>query len=161
MVPLAALPTGAPGSPDGSQVELRPRKLPAELPAAVQVAAYRVVSEAVTNALRHAGCSLCTVDLGPADGGLLLEVSDAGAGIAPGLTAREREVLALVAQGRDNATIARRLFLSDKTVRNHVSACLGKLQVATRAEGGRAGLRRRAGRSADPDQASLTSFEKR
>ena len=31
-------------------------------------------------------------------------------------------------------TIARRLFLSDKTVRNHVSACLGKLQVATRAE---------------------------
>ena len=36
--------------------------------------------------------------------------------------------------GRDNATIARRLFLSDKTVRNHVSACLAKLQVATRAE---------------------------
>ena len=52
----------------------------------------------------------------------------------PQLTSREREVLALVAQGRDNASIARRLFLSDKTVRNHVSACLSKLQVASRAE---------------------------
>jgi DNA-binding NarL/FixJ family response regulator len=50
------------------------------------------------------------------------------------LTAREREVLALMAQGCDNATRARRLFLSDKTVRNHVSACLAKLQVASRAE---------------------------
>jgi signal transduction histidine kinase len=49
----------------------------------VEVAAYRVVSEAVTNALRHARCSVCTVDLGAADGGLLLEVRDDGAGIAP------------------------------------------------------------------------------
>jgi DNA-binding NarL/FixJ family response regulator len=52
----------------------------------------------------------------------------------PQLTDREREVLALVAAGADNAAIARRLVLSDKTVRNHVSACLTKLQVATRAE---------------------------
>jgi DNA-binding NarL/FixJ family response regulator len=52
----------------------------------------------------------------------------------PALTDREREVLDLVARGCDNATIARRLFLSDKTVRNHVSACLTKLQVASRAE---------------------------
>jgi DNA-binding NarL/FixJ family response regulator len=52
----------------------------------------------------------------------------------PQLTDREREVLDLVARGCDNATIARRLFLSDKTVRNHVSACLTKLQVASRAE---------------------------
>jgi DNA-binding NarL/FixJ family response regulator len=52
----------------------------------------------------------------------------------PQLTAREREVLTLVAQGCANQTIARRLFLSDKTVRNHVSACLAKLQVASRAE---------------------------
>ena len=50
------------------------------------------------------------------------------------LTTREREVLTLVAQGCDNRTIARRLVLSDKTVRNHVSACLTKLQVASRAE---------------------------
>jgi DNA-binding NarL/FixJ family response regulator len=52
----------------------------------------------------------------------------------PQLSDREREVLDLVARGCDNATIARRLFLSDKTVRNHVSSCLTKLQVASRAE---------------------------
>lgn len=52
----------------------------------------------------------------------------------PQLTDREREVLDLVARGCDNPTIARRLFLSEKTVRNHVSACLTKLQVASRAE---------------------------
>jgi DNA-binding NarL/FixJ family response regulator len=52
----------------------------------------------------------------------------------PALTDREREVLDLVARGCDNPTIARRLFLSEKTVRNHVSSCLTKLQVASRAE---------------------------
>jgi DNA-binding NarL/FixJ family response regulator len=50
------------------------------------------------------------------------------------LTDREREVLALVARGYDNRRIARDLFLSDKTVRNHVSNVMGKLGVATRAE---------------------------
>jgi DNA-binding NarL/FixJ family response regulator len=52
----------------------------------------------------------------------------------PQLTDREREVLDLVARGLPNAAIAARLFLSDKTVRNNVSACLAKLQVASRAE---------------------------
>ena len=52
----------------------------------------------------------------------------------PQLTDREREILDLIARGCDNPTIARRLFLSEKTVRNHVSACLHKLQVASRAE---------------------------
>jgi len=52
----------------------------------------------------------------------------------PQLTDREREVVDLVAQGRDNATIARRLLLSDKTVRNNVSTIITKLQVATRAQ---------------------------
>ena len=52
----------------------------------------------------------------------------------PQLTDREREVLDLVARGIDNRSIARRLFLSEKTVRNHVSACLTKLQAASRAE---------------------------
>jgi DNA-binding NarL/FixJ family response regulator len=52
----------------------------------------------------------------------------------PQLSDREREVLDLVARGADNPTIARRLFLSEKTVRNHVSSCLTKLQAATRAE---------------------------
>ncbi len=52
----------------------------------------------------------------------------------PQLTDREREILDLVAAGAGNATIARRLFLSEKTVRNNVSTILSKLGVATRAE---------------------------
>jgi DNA-binding NarL/FixJ family response regulator len=51
----------------------------------------------------------------------------------PDLTVREREVLELVAQGLDNLRIARRLGLSDKTVRNHLSNVLTKLGVADRA----------------------------
>jgi len=49
-----------------------------------------------------------------------------------GLTARELEILALVAQGLRNADIARRLFVSPKTVDHHVSAVLGKLGVSSR-----------------------------
>ena len=52
----------------------------------------------------------------------------------PELTAREREVLELVAAGRSNAAIAHLLFLSQKTVRNHVSNVFTKLHVADRAE---------------------------
>ena len=50
------------------------------------------------------------------------------------LTEREREVLDLVARGLTNAEIARRLVVSDKTVRNHVSNVFAKLHVASRAE---------------------------
>jgi DNA-binding NarL/FixJ family response regulator len=52
----------------------------------------------------------------------------------PQLSQREREVLDLVARGYDNRRVARELFLSEKTVRNHVSALLGKLGVADRSE---------------------------
>lgn len=51
----------------------------------------------------------------------------------PELTAREREVLDLIAQGLSNPEIAARLYLSPKTVRNHVSNIFAKLQVADRA----------------------------
>jgi len=50
------------------------------------------------------------------------------------LTAREREVLELVAQGLDNATIGERLHISERTARNHVSAILSKLGINTRAQ---------------------------
>lgn len=50
----------------------------------------------------------------------------------PELTEREREVLDLVARGLGNGEIARRLYLSEKTVRNHVSHVFLKLQVADR-----------------------------
>ena len=52
----------------------------------------------------------------------------------PQLSEREREVLDLVARGLDNRRIARELFLSEKTVRNHVSTVLGKIDAADRAE---------------------------
>ncbi len=52
----------------------------------------------------------------------------------PELTDREREVLALVARHETNPEIAKRLHLSQKTVRNHVSNIFTKLQVADRAQ---------------------------
>ena len=54
--------------------------------------------------------------------------------VFPALTEREREILALIAQGHPNPSIARRLSLSPKTVANYVSAIFAKLQVADRAE---------------------------
>src|SRR4029079_1882083 len=52
----------------------------------------------------------------------------------PELTDREAEVLDLVAKGLANSTIAERLRISDKTVRNHVTNIFWKLGVSTRAE---------------------------
>ena len=57
-----------------------------------------------------------------------------GRELFPQLSDREREVLELVARGYDNPRIAKALFLSDKTVRNHVSAVVTKLGAADRAE---------------------------
>jgi DNA-binding CsgD family transcriptional regulator/tetratricopeptide (TPR) repeat protein len=72
-----------------------------------------------------------------------------------GLTAREVEVLAMVAAGMPNAAIAARLFLSPRTVDHHVSAVLGKLGVARRSDAAgaaaRAGIELRNGQSALPD----------
>ena len=50
------------------------------------------------------------------------------------LTAREREVLALITEGLGNAEIAKRLSISEKTVRNHVSNVFDKLGVWSRAQ---------------------------
>lgn len=50
------------------------------------------------------------------------------------LTSREREVLALMAEGRTNRGIARRLWLTDRTVETHVSSVMAKLGLADGAE---------------------------
>jgi DNA-binding NarL/FixJ family response regulator len=52
----------------------------------------------------------------------------------PELTSRERDILKLIAQGLTNLSIAERLSLSPKTVRNQVSIIFDKLQVVDRAE---------------------------
>jgi two-component system, NarL family, response regulator DevR len=50
------------------------------------------------------------------------------------LTAREQQVLELLITGKTNAQIAREIHISEKTVKNHVSTILGKLEVARRTE---------------------------
>ena len=50
------------------------------------------------------------------------------------LTPRERELVELIAQGRDNAQIAAQLALSEKTVRNHITSIFAKLEVENRAQ---------------------------
>ncbi|MEV6587457.1 response regulator transcription factor [Streptomyces acidicola] len=50
----------------------------------------------------------------------------------PGLTAREREILALIGEGLTNRQIGGRLYLAEKTVKNHISRLLAKLGVERR-----------------------------
>jgi len=64
----------------------------------------------------------------------IVAVSSGSARPFPELTEREREVLELIAQGHSNPAIAERLVLSVKTVQNHVSSILGKLQAVDRAQ---------------------------
>jgi len=66
----------------------------------------------------------------------ILRAQSAGAGTAEAVRAelsdRELEVLKLIAIGKDNAEIAQELFISPKTVKNHISNILMKLQIENR-----------------------------
>ncbi|MDL5154912.1 sensor histidine kinase [Actinomycetospora termitidis] len=64
----------------GLVVVLDAADVPEDLPAAVEVAAYRVVTEALTNVTRHARATACTVALAVGDGSLRIVVSDDGSG---------------------------------------------------------------------------------
>ncbi|KAA6224370.1 DNA-binding response regulator [Streptomyces albofaciens JCM 4342] len=90
--------------------------------------------EALAGAIRsvHAGHVL----LQPEVAGALLAQDEGGNGQGRGtsLTDREREVLALIADGRSNREIARTLVLSEKTVKTHVSNILMKLDLADRTQ---------------------------
>ncbi|MGW7578822.1 response regulator [Streptomyces sp. NPDC054765] len=90
--------------------------------------------EALAGAIRsvHAGHVL----LQPEVAGALLtpEENNGGQGRGTSLTDREREVLALIADGRSNREIARALVLSEKTVKTHVSNILMKLDLADRTQ---------------------------
>ncbi|MFS0862807.1 response regulator [Fredinandcohnia sp. 179-A 10B2 NHS] len=54
--------------------------------------------------------------------------------VFPQLTERERDILELIVEGKDNSEISRLLGITLKTVRNHISNIYSKLQVADRAE---------------------------
>ena len=54
--------------------------------------------------------------------------------VDPGLTSRERQVLALIVEGLSNEEIADQLVISHATVRHHVSACIGKLGATNRTQ---------------------------
>ncbi|KAA1011181.1 alpha/beta fold hydrolase [Paraburkholderia panacisoli] len=64
------------------------------------------------------------------------------------LTPRERDIVGLIAGGRDNAQIAARLGLSEKTVRNHITSIFSKLEVENRSQA--IVLARKAGFDAPP-----------
>ncbi len=74
----------------------------------------------------------CT-DLGPGRA-LSLELTDRRLEVVEPLTPREREVLSHVAEGRTTGVIARRLGISEATVRSHVEHARDKLGARTRAE---------------------------
>ena len=68
----------------GLRVSVTAEELP-PLPAAVEVAVYRIVQEALTNIVRHARADECTVSLAAADEELSLEITDDGTGLPEGL----------------------------------------------------------------------------
>jgi DNA-binding NarL/FixJ family response regulator len=146
------------GLPDGSGIEATRQILAAAPEVRVLVMTMSDEDDAVVTAMRAGARGFVVKGAGRAD--LLSGIRTVAAGGAvfspgvadrlglffgslgtlpghaafPQLTEREREVLDLVARGYDNRRIARDLFLSDKTVRNHVSNIMGKIGVATRAE---------------------------
>ena len=65
----------------GVEVELDRRGTPRELPASVDLSAYRVIQEALTNVVKHAHASKCRVLLGYASDVLVVDVTDSGAGV--------------------------------------------------------------------------------
>ncbi|KUJ68941.1 LuxR family transcriptional regulator [Streptomyces albus subsp. albus] len=90
--------------------------------------------DALAGAIRsvHAGHVLLQPEV--AEALLTQEVANGGPGRQNALTEREREVLALIADGRSNREIARALVLSEKTVKTHVSNILMKLDLADRTQ---------------------------
>lgn len=103
----------------------------AALSAASRVFLHSGDQPAVETALRAGACGhLVPGSFTARD--LIRGVRDASR-TALGLSARESEVMDLIATGRSNGEIARQLFLSEKTVKNHVNRIYAKLGVSSRA----------------------------
>jgi NarL family two-component system response regulator LiaR len=90
--------------------------------------AIRTLAEAIRAA--HAGQPV----LSPEATSALIRAKTGPRQLGHDLSAREREVLALIVQGLNNDEIAEQLIISPSTARHHVSACLQKLGAANRAQ---------------------------
>ena len=113
----------------GIQVQVIRRGNVRELPASIDLSAYRIVQEALTNVVKHAQTSSCRVLLGYGDDELVIEVTDNGAGLqVPALAAVGVQVPALVGVGAglagsgaahhgplaiDRRSLARHVFSAD------------------------------------------------
>jgi DNA-binding NarL/FixJ family response regulator len=86
----------------------------------------------VASAIRAAAMGEVHLDSAVA-GQLVRRISAPRIGLTA-LTAREREILALVAEGHPNRKIAERLVISERTARTHVSNVLNKLQLSSRTQ---------------------------
>jgi DNA-binding NarL/FixJ family response regulator len=89
-------------------------------------------ADQVATAIRTAAAGQCHLD--PAVAKLLAASLRAPRTAAYNLTTREREVLTLIADGATNRQIARRLNVSERTARTHVSNILAKLGLASRTQ---------------------------
>ncbi|MEV0794332.1 response regulator transcription factor [Kribbella sp. NPDC050459] len=137
---------------DGTQATAR---ITADFPhVAVLVLTTYADDTSIANALRAGARGYLTKDAGRAEIGAALRSTAAGqstfdpevtkrlvAGLAPaadpggdGLTARETEVLRLIAQGLSNPEIAGRLFISEATVKTHINNTFAKIGARHRAE---------------------------
>ncbi|MGW5191388.1 response regulator [Kribbella sp. NPDC004138] len=137
---------------DGTQATAR---ITADFPhVAVLVLTTYADDTSIANALRAGARGYLTKDAGRAEIGAALRSTAAGqstfdpevtkrlvAGLAPaadpggdGLTARETEVLRLIAQGLSNSEIAGRLFISEATVKTHINNTFAKIGARHRAE---------------------------
>jgi DNA-binding CsgD family transcriptional regulator len=104
----------------------------------LESAEIRVIDDEADGAAHHA--TLVVI----ADGGTVDEWRPDGeeGELAEALTAREREVLTLLADGLSNKQIAVRLGISGHTAKFHVASVLAKLGAANRADAVRRGVRR-------------------
>ena len=89
-------------------------------------------ADEVAAAIRAAAAGECHLD--PAAAKLLAASLRAPRSAADTLTAREREVLTLIAKGMTNRQIARQLNVTERTARTHVSNILAKLQLTSRTQ---------------------------
>jgi nitrate/nitrite-specific signal transduction histidine kinase len=97
------------------KVDLEWRGSREPLPADIDVSAFRIIQEAVTNVVRHAGTGQCQVSIDQQEGQLSIEVTDSG-------------------HGMSNAEIAAALYITVGTAKAHVARLLAKLDARDRVQ---------------------------